>query len=409
MAIKVHSSYTIRNSLDTMSTTTLTTSEAVQNAQNALQRGDKLSARRWAELAALLAPEREEPWLLLAAAASPQASVGYLRQALKVNPDSPRAKAGMDWALKRVETAAQTATTARVSVSKPVGRVAQTAATAPLKVEKPAPAPKKNGSLLESAKKSQSSFLFILLPVLLIAVLAFSIWNVSPVLAVFVSQSGVAGNSHAPAWAQAEIAKATMTLTPTAIITPTAPFTSTPVATFSEADTFTPAFTETPIAPMAAEFTPTALPTDSAAPEQATPQPPPNVSPAGPDSGGKWILVDISQQHLWAYQGETLIYSFVASTGMNNATRAGHFAVQSKIPNAYGSTWNIWMPNWLGIYYAGSMENGIHALPILPNGATLWAGFLGTPISYGCVVLGSYEAQLLFDWAEIGTPVTIQW
>ena len=126
-------------------------------------------------------------------------------------------------------------------------------------------------------------------------------------------------------------------------------------------------------------------------------------------SGTKYILVDISEQHMYVYEGNTLVYSFVASTGMNNATSVGTFAVQDKIPNAYGATWNIWMPNWLGIYWSGGLENGIHALPILPNGATLWAGFLGRPISYGCVVLGSYEAQLLYNWAEIGTPVEIRW
>jgi lipoprotein-anchoring transpeptidase ErfK/SrfK len=126
-------------------------------------------------------------------------------------------------------------------------------------------------------------------------------------------------------------------------------------------------------------------------------------------SGSKYILVDISDQHMYVYEGDGLLYSFVASTGINNATRAGMFAVQSKIPNAYGSTWNIWMPNWLGIYWSHGLENGIHALPILPSGATLWEGYLGRPVSYGCVVLGTYEAQVLYDWAEIGTPVEIQW
>jgi lipoprotein-anchoring transpeptidase ErfK/SrfK len=131
-----------------------------------------------------------------------------------------------------------------------------------------------------------------------------------------------------------------------------------------------------------------------------------DVSVAG---GAKYILVDISEQHMYVYQGDTLLYSFVASTGIHNATRVGTFAVQSRIPNAYGATWNIWMPYWLGIYWAGGLENGIHALPILPNGATLWAGFLGRPVSYGCVVLGTYEASLLYDWAEIGTTVEIRW
>jgi lipoprotein-anchoring transpeptidase ErfK/SrfK len=125
--------------------------------------------------------------------------------------------------------------------------------------------------------------------------------------------------------------------------------------------------------------------------------------------GSKYILVDISEQHMYVYEGDVLIHSFVASTGIENSTRIGTFAVQTKLPNAYASTWDLWMPNWLGIYYSHGLENGIHALPILSNGVTLWDGYLGTPVSFGCVVLGTYEAQVLYDWAEIGTPVEIQW
>jgi len=129
-----------------------------------------------------------------------------------------------------------------------------------------------------------------------------------------------------------------------------------------------------------------------------------------PSGGGKYIVVNLSEQHLYAYQGDQLVYSFVASSGAAPYyTRVGEFRVQSKIPNAYGSTWDIWMPSWLGIYWAGSTENGIHALPVMQNGATLWAGYLGAPISYGCIVLGTYEASLLYAWAEIGTPVSIHY
>lgn len=132
---------------------------------------------------------------------------------------------------------------------------------------------------------------------------------------------------------------------------------------------------------------------------------PPVVSGAG-----KLIVVSLSEQHLWAYQGDQLIYSFVASTGAAPSyTAAGEFRIQSKIPNAYGSAWDLWMPWWMGIYWAGSTENGIHALPILSNGQTLWEGYLGTPVSYGCVVLGTAESKLLYDWAEIGTPVSIRY
>ena len=134
----------------------------------------------------------------------------------------------------------------------------------------------------------------------------------------------------------------------------------------------------------------------------------PAPAPSG-TGGGKRIVVDLSEQHLYAYQGEVLVYSFAASTGMPGAgTRTGTFRVLDKIPNAYALTWSLQMPHWLGIYWAGSTENGIHALPILSNGQRLWAGYLGTPVSYGCIVLGTEDARMLYAWAEVGTPVVIQ-
>jgi LysM repeat protein len=140
-------------------------------------------------------------------------------------------------------------------------------------------------------------------------------------------------------------------------------------------------------------------------PQSLAPTSPPAAAPA---SGGKRILIDISEQHLYAYQGDTLVYSFVASTGIGGGTRTGSFRVLDKIPNAYASTWDLQMPHWLGIYWSGPLENGIHALPILSNGERLWEGYLGTPVSFGCIILDTSEARLLYEWAEIGTPVVIQ-
>ena len=124
--------------------------------------------------------------------------------------------------------------------------------------------------------------------------------------------------------------------------------------------------------------------------------------------GAKRIEVDVSEQRMYVWQGETLVWSLVVSTGLPGyPTRRGSFAVQSKIPNAWSSAWQLWMPHWLGIYWAGPSENGIHALPII-NGQRLWGGYLGSPISYGCVVLGSADAEQLYNWADIGTPVSIR-
>ena len=75
------------------------------NAQQAMQRGDRQAARSWAEKAAVEAPDTEDPWLFLAALASPRASVAYLERALKINPQSERARKGMHWAAKRLRKA----------------------------------------------------------------------------------------------------------------------------------------------------------------------------------------------------------------------------------------------------------------------------------------------------------------
>ena len=119
------------------------------------------------------------------------------------------------------------------------------------------------------------------------------------------------------------------------------------------------------------------------------------------------IVVSIQNQHVYAYQGGTLVYSFIASTGRHNATVAGTYHILDKLPYPYSDPWGFWMPDWMGIYYAGDLENGFHALPILPNGQRLWANDLGTPVSYGCIVLGVQEAQELYNWASVGTTVRI--
>jgi len=150
---------------------------------------------------------------------------------------------------------------------------------------------------------------------------------------------------------------------------------------------------------------PPATPRISNSPSILTPTPTPTSAPGG----AKRILIDISEQHLYAYQDQALVYSFVVSTGKPGAgTRTGAFRVLDKYPNAYASTWNLQMPYWMGVYWSGSLENGIHALPILSNGQRLWEGYLGTPVSFGCIILGTWEARTLYQWAEIGTPVVIR-
>lgn len=124
----------------------------------------------------------------------------------------------------------------------------------------------------------------------------------------------------------------------------------------------------------------------------------------------KRIEINISTQRFYAWEGDELIYEFPTSTGLpGQDTAPGSFEVQSKIPEAYSSVWNLRMPYWLGIYYVDTIENGIHAMPIRPDGTVMWEGLLGQRASYGCVILSTEAAQLIYDWAEIGTAVDIHY
>lgn len=131
--------------------------------------------------------------------------------------------------------------------------------------------------------------------------------------------------------------------------------------------------------------------------------PDPRPTPSGP----KRIEIDVSEQRMRVYEGNRLIWNWACSTGLPGyPTRYGKFQVLNKIPMAYSRPWKLWMPHWLGIYWAGGTQNGIHSLPII-NGRKLWAGYLGTRISYGCVVIGTEEGEKMFNWADIGTTVEI--
>ena len=131
---------------------------------------------------------------------------------------------------------------------------------------------------------------------------------------------------------------------------------------------------------------------------------------AGPVSApGKVIYISIAKQHMWVYENGKQVYSYVVSTGLpNRATKAGVFRVQSKIPEAWSNIWQLRMPSWLGIYNVGNVENGIHALPINKRGVKLWAGLLGRPASFGCIILNTKDATTLYNWADIGTLVIIR-
>jgi lipoprotein-anchoring transpeptidase ErfK/SrfK len=124
---------------------------------------------------------------------------------------------------------------------------------------------------------------------------------------------------------------------------------------------------------------------------------------------GKKIMISIAEQRLRVYENEELIYDWPCSTGIRSSpTYTGEFQVLSKEEEAYASQWDLWMPHFIAIYRAGGdTYNGIHGLPTRSRGQQVWWR-LGSPASFGCIVLGLEEAETLFNWAEQGVPVVIE-
>ena len=116
------------------------------------------------------------------------------------------------------------------------------------------------------------------------------------------------------------------------------------------------------------------------------------------------IVVSLADFWVKVYEDDVVVKEWSVMIGRASApTNAGRYPLQSKMEEAYGSTWNIWMPKWLGLYWAGGTENGFHALPRLSNGAVDWAQYVGQAHSYGCIVSADENAEWLWNWADLGT------
>ncbi len=124
----------------------------------------------------------------------------------------------------------------------------------------------------------------------------------------------------------------------------------------------------------------------------------------------KRMVVDISEQRLWVYENGELVRNFVISTGIDRSpTQPGVFQIQTHENPAYASAWDLWMPHFMGIYEAWpGFMNGFHGLPTLSSGVTLWRDILGSPASYGCIILDLPDGEWLYNWAEEGVVVEIR-
>jgi lipoprotein-anchoring transpeptidase ErfK/SrfK len=125
-----------------------------------------------------------------------------------------------------------------------------------------------------------------------------------------------------------------------------------------------------------------------------------NVPPvSSPGNGVRWFDVDLSDQRMYAYEGDTLVRTFVVSTGTwQTPTLTGRFKVWIKLKSAPMSGPGYYLPDVPYImYYDG--DYGIHG--------TYWHNNFGVPMSHGCVNLSTADAEWAYNFASVGTVVNI--
>ena len=112
--------------------------------------------------------------------------------------------------------------------------------------------------------------------------------------------------------------------------------------------------------------------------------------------GEKWIEVSLSEQMLYAWDGDQLVNEFLISSGISiYPTVTGVFRMWARTPSQTMSGGDIdsgtyySLPNvqWVQYFYA---EYAFHG--------TYWHDNFGTPMSHGCVNLTIEDAEWLFNW-----------
>lgn len=368
---------------------------AIEEAQKALRAHNKVLARHYAVQAAQLAPELEEAWLMLAAVASPRASVAYLDKALQINPKSERAHKGMAWAVKRLREQ-QTHQTAKIPVSAP----------APARMALPTVLPSANARPLQPAQapSARQAVPYTAIFVIFLCLLAtFVVWQgVTPALALL-NNSALAPAQGGVSWAEVQLEKPTYTLTPTATFTPTITFTPTPSSTFTPTSTETP--TATPTETPSQTPTITLTPSETPIPTETVYVPPTNTPYVAPttqaSAGERWVEINLSQQMLYAWEGDILVGSFVVSTGTwQTPTVTGTYRVYARFKYKDMSGPGYYLPDVPNtmFFYQGYAIHG-----------TYWHNNFGTPMSHGCVNMTIPESEWLFNWAPSNLLVNVHY
>ncbi len=123
-------------------------------------------------------------------------------------------------------------------------------------------------------------------------------------------------------------------------------------------------------------------------------------APAATITTGKQVVVDLSEQRVYAFEDGGLVFTAIVSTGLpGTPTVLGDYKVYHRLESQTMSGPGYYLPGvqWVQYFYSGYALHG-----------TYWHENFGQPMSHGCVNLRNEDALWLFQWATIGTPVHVQ-
>lgn len=116
---------------------------------------------------------------------------------------------------------------------------------------------------------------------------------------------------------------------------------------------------------------------------------------------GKYINVNLSKKKIWLYENGWCLaeYQVAAYGSANKPTPRGQFKILHKEKNHFSSLSHVWMP-W-SMHIVGDVF--LHGVPYRPDGTRLSGGY-----SWGCVRIPTDQAEKIYYFVDIGTPVIIQ-
>jgi LysM repeat protein len=116
-------------------------------------------------------------------------------------------------------------------------------------------------------------------------------------------------------------------------------------------------------------------------------------------TGEKWIDIDISDQRLTAYQGDTAVRYFTISSGSSRyptVTGTFHTYARYELQDMSGGSEAAgdyyFQPDvpWIQYFFEGYAIHGAY-----------WHNSFGRPIGHGCINMRVDDSRWLYDWAEV--------